>query len=99
MKASSAIPKTLLWVYVALLVLLAATVGLATVEWGWLGLVVALGIAVTKAVLIVWYFMEVRDASRLTLITIGAACFWLGILLVLTLSDYLTRGWNPAVGK
>jgi caa(3)-type oxidase subunit IV len=39
--------------------------------------------------------MHARYSSRLTRVVIGAGLFWLGILMVLTLSDYVTRvrGW------
>ena len=56
--------------------------------------VVALSIAVFKAVLVVLFFMHVRDSSRLTWAVIIGGVFWLGILLSLTMVDYLTRGWR-----
>jgi cytochrome c oxidase subunit IV len=56
--------------------------------------VVALSIAVFKAVLVVLFFMHVRDSSRLTWAVIIGGVFWLGILLSLTMVDYMTRGWR-----
>ena len=53
--------------------------------------VVALTIAVIKATLVVLYFMHVRYSSRLTWVIVAAGIFWLGIMFVLTASDYLTR--------
>jgi cytochrome c oxidase subunit 4 len=58
-------------------------------------LALGLLIAVTKAALVVLFFMHVLISPRLTWIVIIVACFWLGILLVLTLSDYFTRGMVP----
>src|SRR5947209_19362884 len=55
--------------------------------------VVALTIAVTKATLVVLYFMHVRYSSRLTWVIVAAGLFWLGIMFVLTFSDYMSRGW------
>lgn len=55
--------------------------------------VVALTIAVTKATLVVLYFMHVRYSTRLIWVVVVAGFFWLGILFVLTMSDYLSRGW------
>ena len=55
--------------------------------------VVALSIAVLKASLVVLFFMHMRWSSRLTWIIGGSALFWLGIMFVLLLSDYATRGW------
>jgi cytochrome c oxidase subunit 4 len=37
--------------------------------------------------------MHVRYSTRLTWIVVIAGFFWLGILLALTMSDYISRGW------
>ncbi len=55
--------------------------------------VVALTLAVIKATLVVLYFMHVRYSTRLIWVVVVAGFFWLGILFVLTMSDYLSRGW------
>jgi cytochrome c oxidase subunit 4 len=55
--------------------------------------VAALGIALFKATLVVLFFMHVKYSSRLTWAVVLGSIFWLGILLALTLSDYLTRSW------
>ena len=93
--------KTYLAVFVALLVLTLATWLVAQVDLGWANDVVALTIAVTKALLVLWFFMHLRYSTRMTVLTAVAGFFWLGILLVLTLSDYLTRGSDllPVLGK
>jgi len=83
----------------ALLALLALTVGAAYVDLGRWNLPLAMAIAATKAALILLYFMHVRFGSRLTSVFAGAALLWLTILLVLTLNDYLSRGWLPIQGK
>jgi cytochrome c oxidase subunit 4 len=62
---------------------------------GSLNVIIALTIAVTKATLVVLYFMHVRYSSRLIWVVFTSALFWLGILFVFTLSDYWTRGWLP----
>jgi len=46
----------------------------------------------TKMLLVVLFFMHVRYSSRLTWAVVAAGFFWLGLLLLLTLSDYVTRG-------
>jgi cytochrome c oxidase subunit 4 len=56
--------------------------------------VVALTIAVIKATLVVLYFMHVRYSTRLIWVVVVAGFFWLGILFVLTMSDYLSRDWS-----
>jgi cytochrome c oxidase subunit 4 len=55
---------------------------------------IALTIATIKATLVVLYFMHVKDSSRLTKITVISGVFWLGILLTLTMTDFLTRAWH-----
>src|SRR5207245_1874780 len=78
-------------VYVLLLVLLFATVGIAYIHLGALNLWVAMLIATIKAGLVVWIFMHVREASRLVLVFAGAAVVMLLICFLLTMADYATR--------
>jgi len=49
---------------------------------------------VFKAVLVILFFMHVKYSTRLTWAVVVGSVFWLGILLVLTMSDYLTRAWR-----
>jgi cytochrome c oxidase subunit 4 len=79
-------------VFGALMVLTAITVTAALIDLGPFNTVVALTIACTKMVLVILFFMHVRYSSRLTWATVGAGFFFLGLLLLMTLSDYLTRG-------
>jgi cytochrome c oxidase subunit 4 len=91
--------RTNVIIFAALLVLLFATVGASYLPLGHFHLAVALSIAVAKAVLIGLFFMHVYYSHRLTWIVSIASLLWLGILLVLTMSDYLARGWLPLAGK
>ncbi|MBI4419023.1 MAG: cytochrome C oxidase subunit IV family protein [Ignavibacteriales bacterium] len=77
---------------ITLLVLFLLTVGVAYIDLGALNIVVAMAIATFKTILVVLYFMHVRYSSRVTWVFVSASFFWLVILLVLTLSDYVTRG-------
>src|SRR5579872_567279 len=70
------------------------TVQIAFFDLGPMNTVAALGIATFKAVLVVLFFMHVRYGTRLTWAVIIGGLFWLGILLALTMTDYLTRGWR-----
>lgn len=88
-----------LLVYVALLVLLGATVGVSFLNLGRLTLVVTISIATAKAILVVLYFMHVRQSSKLTWVFVASGYVWLGILLVLGMSDYITRGSLPVPGQ
>lgn len=76
-----------------LMVLTCATWAIAFVDLGIWNPVVALTIAVIKAVLVILFFMHVYYSSRLTKITVGAGFFWLLIMITLSLLDYLTRVW------
>jgi cytochrome c oxidase subunit IV len=69
------------------------TVQAALFDLGALNTVVALTIAVFKAALVVLFFMHMKYSTRLTWAVAAGSVFWLGILLALTLSDYLTRAW------
>ena len=66
---------------------------IAYFDLGPLNIVAALGIAVFKAVLVVLFFMHAKYSTRLTWVVALAGVFWLGMLLALTMGDYLTRGW------
>lgn len=83
---------TLLLVYLACLMLLAATIGVAQLELGALNPLLNLSIASLKALLIAWSFMHLREGSGLVRVFAASALFWLLILFGLSLSDYLTRG-------
>jgi cytochrome c oxidase subunit IV len=88
------VPKsTYATIFAVLVVLTGLTTGVAFVDLGLLNPVVALSIAVLKGSLVVLFFMHVKYSSRMVWVVGGAALFWLGILLVLILSDYATRGW------
>jgi cytochrome c oxidase subunit IV len=86
---------TYLVIWAALLVLLVVTVAVAYVDVGPLNIVIALAVAIVKAVLVVWFFMHVKFASRLTKIFVSASVLWLAILFALTFADYITRPWLP----
>ena len=70
------------------------TVQIAFFDLGALNTIAALGIAVFKATLVVLFFMHVKYSSRLTWAVVLGSIFWLGILLALTMGDYLTRVWR-----
>jgi cytochrome c oxidase subunit 4 len=69
------------------------TVQIAFFDLGPLNVVAALAIAVFKAALVVLFFMHVKYSSKLTKLVVSSSVFFLLILLVLTLNDYLARGW------
>ncbi len=91
--------KIYIGIFVALLCLTALTTAVAYKDLGaeW-NTVVALAIAVAKALLVILFFMHVKYSSGLTKIVIVAGFFFLAILVSLTLADELTRGWTPNPG-
>ena len=90
------IPKvgTLVAVWATLIVATGVTAAVSYFELGWLNIVVALFIAVCKASLVAWIFMGVRYTTSLTKLFVVAGLVWLGILILLTVSDYNTRHWT-----
>ena len=67
---------------------------IAFLDLGALNTVAALAIATFKAALVILFFMHVKYSTRLTWAVVIGSVFWLGILLTLTLGDYLTRVWR-----
>jgi cytochrome c oxidase subunit 4 len=86
--------QTYYTIYVILLVCTYLTWQIAYFDLGALNTVAALVIAVFKTVLVVLFFMHVKYSTRLTWVFVISGVFWLAILLTLTMSDYLTRGWS-----
>ncbi len=80
-------------VFATLLALTAATTAIAYVDLGRFNVYVALTIAIIKAVLVILFFMHVKQATRVTKVFVAAAFLWLAIMLTLTLTDYVSRGW------
>ena len=90
-------PKsTYLTIFGALMACTILTVVAAFINLGNLNFPVALTIAIFKATLVVLFFMHIKYGSSLTKLIVGTAFFFLGVMLTLTLSDYLSRGWFTA---
>ena len=81
-------------IFVLLMICTALTVSIAYFDLGPLNTIMALAIAMFKAVLVVLFFMHVKYATRLTWAVIAGGVFWLLILLTI-IGDYLTRAWQP----
>jgi cytochrome c oxidase subunit 4 len=91
--------RTYTLVFVALLFLTAGTTAVAFIDLGPLNVVMALFIAVVKMMLVALFFMHLRDSTILTKVVVAGGMLWLGILLLLSFSDFATRGWLPVPGK
>jgi cytochrome c oxidase subunit IV len=91
--------KTYIVVWGALMALMILTAGLSRINLGEWSTVVALVIAAIKALLVILFFMHVRyESQKIAWVFVVAGFFWLGILLMLTLTDYLSRGSLGVVG-
>lgn len=83
--------KLILKVWLGLFALLALTTAMAFVQLGSANIVIALSIAIAKAALVLWFFMELKGSAGLTRAFALAGFFWLLILIVLTWTDYSQR--------
>lgn len=86
-------------VYLALLALVATTLGLAYVDLGAGNNIVAMAIAGCKALLVMLVFMHVRWSPKLIPLAAFGAFFWLVHLVAGSLADYLSRGLLGVPGK
>ena len=87
-------------IFAALMVLLALTLGAALVPLpGSLNLIVAMSIAVAKAALVILFFMHFKDSDTLTWLVGGGTLVWFGIMIMLTMTDYMSRDWISMLGK
>ncbi len=86
-------------VFGILLLMTATTTAVSGLDLGPWNTVVALAIAVFKATLVVLFFMHMKYSPRLMGTVLIGGLFWLCILIVLTLSDFATRGWLPSLAR
>ena len=93
-------PKSQLYaVFAALMVLTVATVLVSRVNLGFLNLPVALAIAISKALLVILIFMEVKFMPKLVQVTAAAGFVFLGIMVFYTMTDYLSRNLLGVAGR
>ena len=89
-------PPKIYWrTCVALMLLLALTWSIGYIDLGMFNVIIALAIAIIKALLVALFFMHIKGSSRLLRLAATVGVIWLLIMLSLTLSDYFTRGWVP----
>jgi cytochrome c oxidase subunit IV len=91
---SHVVPRRVYYtVFATLIGMTLLTIAAASVDMGPLNTVVALAIACFKASLVLLYFMHLRQSPRLVWIAVATGIAWLLILILITLSDYMSRGW------
>jgi cytochrome c oxidase subunit 4 len=87
-------PMVYLAIVGALLVGTALTVWASFIDMGAWNPVIALAIAVTKATLVVLFFMHVKYSTKLTKLTVISGIFVFMALIGMTMADYISRAWG-----
>jgi|SRR5580658_6828509 cytochrome c oxidase subunit 4 len=87
-------PAQYLLVFGTLLLFTGITVGAAYIDMKWANPVIALFIACFKATIVILFFMHAKYQSRLIKMTIASGFFIFISLIVMTLSDYISRSWG-----
>lgn len=92
--------KTYYIVWALLMALMILTAVLSRVPLGEWNTVVALVIATIKALLVLLFFMHVKyESYKITWVAVIGGFFWLFLMLGLTMTDYLTRGYSGFGGR
>ena len=86
-------------VFTGLMVFTGLTVAAAFVDMGAMNNVVALGIAVAKAAMVLAIFMHVRGSSNHVYFCIFGSLFFLSLMFYFPLIDVLSRGLLGIPGK
>ncbi|HEX8169334.1 MAG TPA: cytochrome C oxidase subunit IV family protein [Thermoanaerobaculia bacterium] len=79
-------------IFFALMIFTVLTVAASRVNLGPWNTPLAMAIAIAKATMVILWFMHVIHSPKMTWIVVISSILWLGVLFVLTFSDYLTRG-------
>jgi caa(3)-type oxidase subunit IV len=89
--------------YIFLMILMAMTIGAAYVPhgdspaWSYGNNAIALGIAITKAILVINIFMGVKYGSNLTKLYAAMGFLWFFTMFFM-FADYFTRRFEPIAG-
>lgn len=100
MVAKEASRTTYIVIWAVLMCLTALTAGVSFINLHRWSTVVAFLIATAKAGLVVIFFMHLRYEKQRTIwIWAVVSAFWLTLLIMITMGDYLTRGYLQVPGK
>jgi cytochrome c oxidase subunit 4 len=90
-------PAMLFVVYAIVIALTFVTVGISSLGLGKAGLPVQLVIASIQAGCVAYFFMHLKQSDRVVVLTALSSLFFMAILFVLFMVDYMTRrmlvGW------
>src|SRR5438132_184181 len=78
-------------IYLLIVGLIIAAVGVSCADLGPAAVYLNLLIAGAQTCLLAYFFMHLKGADNLTWLVAGAGIFWLCILFILLLTDYITR--------
>ena len=81
-------------IFASLLVLTWLTVAIAKADLEPFNTLLALAVAVTKASLVVLFFMHLRWSSTLVRLFLAAGLSWLALMIGLTAMDFFSRAWQ-----
>ena len=87
-------PMKVFVVYLVVLGLALANIGLSVAGLGSIALPVQLGIGSVQAVLVAWYWMHLRRKDTVVTLTALSSLFFIFIFFALVLSDVLTRQYG-----
>ncbi len=79
-------------VWIGLMFLLALTCGTSFIPLGRLNLIINLGVAVAKALLVMLVYMRLRSAAPMVWVAAVAGFFFLAILVSLSATDFALQG-------
>jgi cytochrome c oxidase subunit 4 len=91
--------RPILFSWIGLLALTLITSLLGLMNLGVMTPVIALVIAAAQALLIAGFLMHAREDIALVRVVIAGGVIWFLILVTLTMTDYVTRGWLLPSGK
>ena len=88
--------RRILWIWLALLALLALTLGSALVRLGAWNSAANLLIAAAKALLVGYFFMRLRESPGIVRLCVAVALSTLALLFAIGAADYASRAFYPA---
>ena len=81
-------------IFAVLIFFTAVTTAVAYVDFGYLNTVIAVSIAVVKALFVILFFMHVRYSKNLVKVFVAGGFLWLIVMFAFLLSDYGARHWQ-----
>ncbi len=92
--------RTYIWVWVALMCLTGLTGGVSFINLQRWSAPIAFAIALIKALLVATFFMHLLyEKQKIVWVWSAVGIVWLSIMIVLTMDDYVTRGFLHVPGR